>query len=128
MKHMNDFLRITLNKLSRRQLCSKVTISLLEYVFNVKYIHFYRKLMICVGSLMVVHSQPVCPPYPHSPPPSPFKFARFGMSASTELLSFYSSIKKLCVSIICMVAYNWGRGKGTGCGRVGVDKSSWWWM
>ena len=67
---------------------------------------------------MVVHSQPVCPPH-HTP--SPFQFARFGMSASTELLSFHSSMKKLRVSIICVVTYNWGRGKGTGCGRVGVD-------
>ena len=41
------------------------------------------------------------------------------MSASTELLFFYSSMKRLCVSIICVVTYNWGRGKGTGCGRVG---------
>ena len=49
-----------------------------------------RKLMICARSLMVVHSQPVCPPsLPHISSPD------FGMSASTELLSFYSSMKKL---------------------------------
>ena len=55
---------------------------------------------------MVVHSQPVCPPHT----PSPFQFARFG----TELLSFYSSMKKLFVSIICVVTYNWGKGKRNG--------------
>ena len=75
---------------------------------------------------MVVHSQPVCPPHT----PSPFQFARFGMSASTKLLSFYSSMKKLCVSIICVVTYNWGGGGGKEreAGGSGSIQLSWWWM
>ena len=74
---------------------------------------------------MVVHSQPVCPPH-HTP--SPFQFARFGMSASTELLSFYSSMKKLRESIICVVTYNWGGEKERDAGGSGSIQLSWWWM
>ena len=75
---------------------------------------------------MVVYSQPVCPPQP--PPLSPFKFARFGMFASTALLSLYSSMKKLCVSIICVVTYHWEGEKERDAGGSGSIQLSWWWM
>ena len=73
---------------------------------------------------MVIHSQPVCPPHT----PSPSQFARFGVSAFTELLSFYSSVKKLRVLIICVVTYNWGGEKERDAGGSGSIQLFWWWM